>query len=231
MVRTLICLIFLLFISLTNAVLIAQTTSKLADNLIVASPTGHKIYLGIPNRLDIGIANVTYDSLSVESDDALVKHLGGTHFLVTADEHQLIVLKIFYYKNSRKTFVDEKQLNVWRLPSPVVIVGGKLYGGVFTIESLKAAKVGAILFDFLYDDIKFHVKSFEISVVDSSGFCHVRKVSGETLPNPVVSELLPFLHSGDTIFLKNIKVIGPAKSQYLIDGGFYIFFREGEKEE
>jgi hypothetical protein len=112
------------------------------------------------------------------------------------------------------------KFRVQQVPSPIAKIGGKdASSGALEFtqsELVKIGGVGAILPNFVFEDVNFKVSSYTFSIVNSKGTYEEIKVSGSNLPSNA-KQLIASARKGGKFYIEDIIAIGPDGKRNLGD--------------
>jgi len=172
---------------------------------VVAVTNMNVLYAGIPNPIEIAVPGITTDNVTVTSANGTVRRSekGWEVIPLTFDD---LVLNILAYNIK----VDEKIFRVKPIPAPVAVFAGKVNGSL-SKDAMSTVTLEAKLEDFLWD-LKFAIESFTFAY-SKDGFDIEITSKGNKLTDEMKSAISD-LKSGQSIFVKDIKAIGPDNKIY-----------------
>jgi len=172
---------------------------------VVAVTNMNVLYAGIPNPIEIAVPGITSDNVTVTSANGTVRRSekGWEVIPLSLDD---LVLNILAYNIK----VDEKIFRVKPIPAPVAVFAGKVNGSL-SKDAMSTVTLEAKLEDFLWD-LKFAIESFTFAY-SKDGFDIEITSKGNKLTDEMKSAISD-LKSGQSIFVKDIKAIGPDNKIY-----------------
>ena len=178
-----------------------------AEGAVTVAPTKMNVfYLGVDNPVDVSVAGIQPDKVTINiTNGSYVKTGGGSYIIHPKRPGNSMVMVYANIEGSRR-LMDSKEFRVKIVPDPVAKVNDQK-GGTIS-QGLLAAQIGVTAemenFDF---DLKFTVTEFSVSAV-LGGF--VKDYPSKS--NRFTTEqrnLIKSVTKGSNVYIQDIKAVGP----------------------
>ncbi len=177
-----------------------------AEGSVVVSPTKMNVfYIGVDNPIDVSVAGVTPDDLSIQVTNAQAKGKKNS-YIVNPRRPGNCWVSVYAKTDKGKTFMDKKEFRVKKVPNPVAKVNGKTGGAI--PKSVLIAQIGVAAemenFDF---DLKFTVTEFTVSAT-IQGFLQ-EATSKNYKFTQQQKNIIQNMSRGQRVYIQDIKAVGP----------------------
>jgi len=195
-----------------------------APSVSVSPEKMNVMYIGLENPVAVSAAGVAPSDLvvSVSGCGAKLKSNGNGKYSMTATSKGDCMITVSA-KQSDGTIRQQGapiKFRVKQVPSPIAKIGGKdASNGALEFtqnELVKIGGVGAVLPNFVFEDVNFKVSSYTFSIVNSRGTYEEIKVAGSNLPANA-KKLIAEAKKGGKFYIEDIVAIGPDGKRNLGD--------------
>ncbi|MFH2143731.1 MAG: GldM family protein [Bacteroidota bacterium] len=194
-------LCFVLFISLSAQ----EESSKYYS--VVALPKMNVVYVGLENPVEIMVAGISYDKITVSIVGGTVSPTGPYKFKITPNSSsKSVTLNVIADINGKKVSAGTHEFRVKHVPDPIATVGDYKGGSISKDLLLSQTGVSVILENFDFD-INFKVVSFSVAT-NISGYTQ-ESTSNSNIFTPDQKKIFNNLNSGDKVYVENILAKGP----------------------
>jgi len=178
-----------------------------AEGAVVVSPTKMNVfYLGVENPIDVSVAGVMPENVSIEVTNARADRRRNSYIIKPRRPGNCIVKVYAKDEEGKRKLMGTKDFRVKKVPSPVAKVNGKT-GGAITKQVLMAQiGVAADLENFDFD-LKFTVTEFTVSTT-IQGFLQ-EATSKSYKFSKEQKNIIQNLNRGQRIYIQDIKAVGP----------------------
>ena len=188
---------------------IALSYAYAEAQLVVSAVKMNVLYAGIENPVAIAVSGYTSDALQVSAVNATI-FKKNEHTYGVIPNSGVKEVKISVASQDSKA-LGEYTFRVKEIPSPVARFAGKPGGSISKEQAVNNPIVDAVLENFLFDDMKFQVVSFNF-VFLRKGTQFTVQIIGNQL-NDETKKIFRSLKSGSKFYFESIKVIGSDKVQ------------------
>lgn len=183
-----------------------RTSYLVAEGSVTVAPTKMNVfYLGVDNPVDVSVAGVQPDKVSISVTNARHEKNRDSYIIKPIRPGNAYVVVYATIDGNRRE-MGRKEFRVKTVPNPVAMVNGQKGGRIS--QSVLLASIGVVAemenFDF---DLKFTVTEFTVSAVQQ-GF--VREFTSRS--NRFTAEqkdLIRNLNRGQNVYIQDIKAVGP----------------------
>jgi gliding motility-associated protein GldM len=177
-----------------------------AEGAVTVAPTKMNVfYLGVDNPVDVSVAGVQPEKVSISVTNARHEKRRGSYIIKPIRPGNAYVV-VYATIDGKRREMGRKEFRVKTVPNPVAMVNGQKGGGIK--QSVLLAQIGVVAemenFDF---DLKFTVTEFMVSAVQQ-GF--VREYPARS--NRFTADqkaLIRSMNRGQTVYIQDIKAVGP----------------------
>ena len=180
-----------------------QIFAQEKHTVAVAASNLNVLYIGVDNPLDIAVAGVEAEAISVTISHGNIKKTAH-NYIVTVTKEEDATIKI--YKD--KELLGTKNFRIKQLPAPIPTLGNdNLKGGSYTKEKLLNSKrLNAI--DYTPFDAKYTITGFTITTM-KNGYESNAHSNNNYLTAQQIS-LIQNLATGEKFYIENIRAKGPS---------------------
>ncbi len=177
-----------------------------AEGAVTVAPTKMNVfYLGVDNPVDISVAGVKPELVSVGiTNGKIIKR--GNSYIVNPRRRGNSNVTVYATIDGVKRQMGIKEFRVKQVPDPVGKVMGKKSGGIGKQELLAQIGVEADLENFVFD-IKYRVTQFTVSA-SIQGF-RKDEISKSYKFTEAQKNLIESLPKGKKVYIEEIKAVGP----------------------
>lgn len=182
-----------------------QSYMVAAGAVSVAATKMNVFYLGVDNPVDVSVAGVQPDKISIDiSNGKYVKT--GDSYIIRPQRPGNCIVSVFAMIDKVKHNMGDKEFRVKIVPPPVAMVNGQK-GGVMG-KNILMAQIGveAKMEDFDFD-LTFTITEFTVSAV-IQGFVRDVKINSNKF-SPEQKNMINNLSRGQMVYIQDIKAIGP----------------------
>lgn len=178
-----------------------------AEGSVSVAPTKMNVfYLGVDNPIEVSVAGVQPENVSIDITNASNSKKGPSSYIVKPKRAGNAIVNVYANIDGKRRLMAQKEFRVKIVPNPVPKVNGISGGGI--IKNILLAQVGVAAemenFDF---DLEFRVTEFTVSTT-VQGF-----IKEETAKNykftPAQKNLLQGLNKGQRVYIQDIEAVGP----------------------
>ncbi len=177
-----------------------------AEGAVTVAPTKMNVfYLGVDNPVDVSVAGIQPDKISISVTNARHEKRRGSYIIKPIRPGNAYVV-VYATIDGKKREMGRKEFRVKTVPMPVAMVNNKKGGAMQQQVLLAQIGVAAEMEDFDFD-LKFTVTEFTVSAV-VQGF--VRDYTSKS--NRFTQDqknLIRNLNKGQTVYIQDIKAVGP----------------------
>lgn len=178
-----------------------------AEGSVVVSPTKMNVfYVGVDNPIDVSVAGVRPEDVSIDITNAGSKAMGGGSYIINPRRPGNSIVKVFAKVDGKPQQVGFKDFRVKTVPDPIAKVNSQSSGRISKQILLAQFGVFAEMEDFDFD-LKFNVIEFTVSAT-VGGFTKDVKAKSAKFTDAQKS-LIETLNRGDRIYITDIKAVGP----------------------
>jgi gliding motility-associated protein GldM len=181
----------------------------IAEGGVVVSPTKMNVfYLGVDNPVDVQVAGMSPNNLSIEVSNATAT-LAGTNnssYIVRPKRQGNCIVSVFAKIDGSRKMIGEKEFRVKKVPDPVPKVNGISSGGISKNVLLAQVGVAAEMENFDFD-LKFTVTEFTVSA-NIGGFLKEAPSNSYKFTKEQ-KNIIDMLSKGQRIYVQDIKAVGP----------------------
>ena len=178
-----------------------------AEGSVVVSPTKMNVfYLGVENPVDVSVAGVPPDKVSITVTNATPVKTRNGYIIKPKRPGNSIVLVYTVDANGNKRQVGKKEFRVKIVPDPVAKVNGQRSGSINKNVLLAQIGVAAEMENFDFD-LTFRVTEFTVSTV-IGGFLQ-EKTSRSNRFTQEQKALIQRINRGQVVYIQDIKAVGP----------------------
>lgn len=176
------------------------------------------MYRGLENPVSVAAGGVPNEKLRVEIDGKVVSPVGGKYSFNPINSGDRVSVNVYLIDGSKSSLLTTQEFRVKNIPNPVAVFANNSSGGeVFKRSFATGAELKAVLRDFLFENVSYKVKSFDVAGT-VSGVSDKRSVIGSALS----AEAAAFISKlNGSVQFENIKVIGPDGKDRILDAITY----------
>jgi gliding motility-associated protein GldM len=177
-----------------------------AEGAVTVAPTKMNVfYLGVDNPVDVSVAGIQPDKITIDVTNAKVFKQGDSYIVrpVRAGNSWVVV-----YANMEKTRKEmgRKEFRVKTVPPPVAKVNGQKGGAIGKNILMAQIGVAAEMEDFDFD-LTFTITEFTVSAV-LQGFVRESRSNSNKF-SPDQKNIISNLSRGQNVYIQDIRAIGP----------------------
>lgn len=177
-----------------------------AEGAVTVAPTKMNVfYVGVDNPVDVSVAGVRPENVSVSITNGKIRKKGNS-YVVNPRRPGNSYVTVSANIDGQKRSMGQKDFRVKRVPDPVGKVNGKKGGGITKQLLLAQLGIAADLENFDFD-LKFTVTEFTVSAT-MQGFAR-REVSNSYKFTEAQKTLINGLSKGQRLYIEDIKAVGP----------------------
>lgn len=176
-----------------------------ASSVTVAPTKMNVFYVGVDNPVDVSVAGVRPENVSVSITNGKIRKRGNS-YVVNPRRPGNSYVTVSANIDGQKRSMGKKEFRVKRVPDPVGKVNGKKGGGITKQLLLAQLGIAADLENFDFD-LKFTVTEFTVSAT-IQGFAR-REVSNSYKFTEGQKNLINGLSKGQRLYIEDIKAVGP----------------------
>jgi hypothetical protein len=207
-----ILLLSVLFISLS-----AQEESSKYKSVII-SPKTNVIYKGIDNLVEIKVAGVSNDKISVSVSGGTLSKTDSSKYYIKPDVSSVnVTLSVAANVNGKKISAGVHEFAVKIIPDPIAMVGG-YKGGNISKNTLMVQKGITIGYENSVLYLNYTITGFTVSANTSGYSLEARSNSGNFTPEQL--NIIKKLNSGDKVYFENIRAKGPDGKMFVMASFF-----------
>tara|TARA_R110002050_G_scaffold290260_1_gene443719 strand:- start:48713 stop:50359 length:1647 start_codon:yes stop_codon:yes gene_type:complete len=189
---------------------------------LVVSPTKMNVmYRSLKNPIDVSVSGFSASELIVTASGGTLSGSNGAYFVTPGNSSRKVQVNVSVKTETGTKSMGSSEFRVKSIPKPTPKFATVVGSGRVSLPQLKAAqKVTVELEDFMFDGIKYVVKSF-----DMVGYVKGKKNSIKSNSDRVSSKqqiLIKNQKSKSQIVIKNIWVVGPSGQKELIPGNVVV---------
>lgn len=177
-----------------------------AEGAVTVAPTKMNVfYLGVDNPVDVSVAGVQPDLVSISVTNARHEKSRGS-YIIKPMRPGFAYVVVYATIDGKKREMGREEFRVKNVPDPIAKINGKKGGRINKSELSAAIGVIAEMEDFDFD-LKIMITEFTVSSV-VQGF--VKEYTSTS--NRFTSEqksLIRSLNRGQTVYIQEIKAVGP----------------------
>jgi gliding motility-associated protein GldM len=182
-----------------------QSYMVAASSVSVAPTKMNVFYLGVDNPVDVSVAGVQPDKVSIEITNAkYVKQ--GDSYIIRPQRPGNSLVHVFAMIDKVRHDMGQKEFRVKMVPDPVAKVNGQKGGAI--AKNVLMAQIGVAAemenFDF---DLTFTITEFTVSAV-IQGFVREYKSTSNKFTQEQ-KNIVNNLSRGQNVYIQDIKAIGP----------------------
>ncbi|MDO9511298.1 MAG: gliding motility protein GldM [Bacteroidales bacterium] len=180
------------------------------EPMAVVSPDKMSVfYRGLENPVSVSVPGITPENIEARmvGGQAVMTRVGSGKYIIKPSEMGGITIEVLARIDNTLKPMGTRAFRVMPVPPPTAAVGGKEAGRTISLNDLSRAQVVAVLKDFLFDDVRYHVVRFTVSATVGAFYKSVT-VQGNTM-NDEARSLVSKLGGGQMILFENITVKGP----------------------
>lgn len=177
-----------------------------AEGAVTVAPTKMNVfYVGVDNPVDVSVAGVKPEDVSVGITNGKISKKGNSYIVnPRRPGNSFVTVSATIDGKSRQ--MGRKEFRVKRVPDPVGKVMGKKGGGIGKQELLAQVGVAADLENFDFD-LKFRVTEFTVSA-SVQGFRKDAISKSYKFTNEQ-KQIIRSLSKGQRLYIEDIKAVGP----------------------
>lgn len=176
------------------------------------------MYRGLDNPISVAAGGVPSEKLRVEIDGKVISPVAGKYTFNPISSGDRVSVKVNIVDGTKSSPLASQEFRVKNIPNPVAVFANYSSGqGIFKREFEAGAELKAVLKDFLFENVSYKVKSFDVTGV-LSGVSDKKSVHGSSLTSEAASFIKKL--SGNVNF-ENIKVTGPDGKERILDAITY----------
>ncbi|MFO7828693.1 MAG: GldM family protein [Bacteroidales bacterium] len=204
----------------TNALNEREIAEKKLDEAakdFVISPTQMNIfYIGVENPIKFAIPGEQKGSLSFVFSEPCRFEVYKEGGIIMPSRKGRLDISVYRIFDEDTLLLGVRTFRVTNVPDPIASVGNKRGGPITKSDLLAEDQVSAVMENFMFD-IQFRVTEFTISTVDRAGY-YITSKSKSNLFTQEQKKIFRLCRSGQTLFIHDIKAIGPDGSKRNING-------------
>jgi gliding motility-associated protein GldM len=182
-----------------------QSYQVAAGAVSVAATKMNVFYLGVDNPVDVSVAGVQPDKISIDiSNGKVIKQ--GDSYIIRPQRPGNCIVSVFAVIDKVKHNMGDKEFRVKIVPPPVAMVNAQKGGMMGKNVLMAQIGVEAKMEDFDFD-LTFTITEFTVSAV-IQGFVRDVKVNSNKF-SPEQKNLINNLSRGQMLYIQDIKAIGP----------------------
>jgi gliding motility-associated protein GldM len=177
-----------------------------AEGSVVVSPTKMNVfYLGVDNPVDVSVAGVQPDQISISVTNA--RHVkDGDSYIIRPIRPGNAFVVVSANIEGKLREMGRKEFRVKTVPNPVAMVNNQKGGAISQGVLLAQLGVSAEMENFDFD-LKFTITEFTVSAV-VQGFVREYTSKSNRL-TPDQKSLIKNLSRGNNVYIQDIKAVGP----------------------
>jgi gliding motility-associated protein GldM len=165
-------------------------------------------YRDLVNPVSVSVPGVAKDKIRVSMSGGSIRSGGEAGYEVTVTEGTKATITVSAEIDGQSRVMGTYEFRIKRLPTPIAKVSGQTTGSIGIDRLKQAGFVTAELENFLFEGIRYDVKSFTFSAKDPSGLLKEERVTGNQL-NAGAKNLLNRLRPGSKVYFEDIRAQGP----------------------
>jgi gliding motility-associated protein GldM len=178
-----------------------------AEGGVVVSPTKMNVfYLGVDNPVDVSVAGVSPNQISIDVTNASSTSLGNSSYIVRPKRPGNSFVTVYAVVDGSRREMGKKEFRVKKVPDPIPKVNGISSGGISKNVLLAQVGVAAEMENFDFD-LKFTVTEFVLST-NIGGFLREESSSSYKFTKAQKS-IVEMLNKGQRVYVQDIKAVGP----------------------
>jgi gliding motility-associated protein GldM len=191
-----------------------------APMAVISADQLNVLYVGLDNPISVAVGGVEPSKVKVSIADTSVKLIeqGNGRYLVQIPMRKSneVTASVVVKLNDRLVPMGSKKFKIRNLPKPSFRAGNISFNGLVSLSALKIqSTANAVLEEFVFEGVKFTIKSYTFTSIDSSG--NKKEVVSNSASLLPIKEILNSLKAGDSIFFNNIHAIGPGGNEIVLD--------------
>jgi gliding motility-associated protein GldM len=188
----------------------------------VVSPTKMNVmYKSLKNPIDVSVSGFSASDLVISASGGSLSGSNGSYFVTPSNSARKVVVNVSVKTKTGNKVMGTSEFRVKSIPKPTPKFATVVGSGKVSLPQLKAAsKVTVELKDFMFDGIKYTVKSFSMV-----GYVKGKKNTITSKSERISAKqkvLISNQKSKSQIVIKNIWVVGPSGQKELIPGNVII---------
>ncbi len=193
-------------VNITKQMTEASSTSN--QSLLVVSPTKMNVlYIGVPNPIEIEVADIPKDKIQVSISNGAIMNAGKAgSYIAQVKSVGRVNINITANINGRTMNLGSKEFRVKKIPDPIAYIANKRGGTIDKSELLKQEGIKAVFDNFDFD-MRFNVISFKVSA-SIKGFSREATASSASF-TPEQKAIIEQVKSDDKVYFEDIKAKGP----------------------
>lgn len=175
----------------------------------VAATKMNVFYRNLENPLSVSVPGVSHGSISVSiSAGHTLISKGGGQFIVKPGAGKEATISVSAKIGDRTQSMGSYLYRIRNIPPPTPTFAGKKGGVIPKAQVLTAPLCQAVLEEFLFEDVKFSVTSFNFVIKEKSGVLSSIPQRGNRLNAGAIAKVQA-ASRGERIFIEEIKAQGP----------------------
>lgn len=179
---------------------------------LVSATKMNVFYKGIPNPVSASIIGIREDKLKVSlSGPGSISKVNGTgNYVVNVNDYGSVEINLSGENDRGEKVEFSVPYRTKRIPNAEPMVGNCSGCSMNSGEFRAQTGLRAELKDFVFDDLKYEVLSYELTISDGGDLRSTKNKGGKFMPSTqrLINEASP----GDLYYFENIKVKGPDDS-------------------
>jgi gliding motility-associated protein GldM len=178
-----------------------------AEGSVTVAPTKMNVfYVGVDNPVDVSVAGVRPEDVSVTITNGTIKKKKGGSYVVNPRRPGNSFVTVLANIDGKKNAMGKREFRVKRVPDPVAKVAGIKGGGIKKAILIAQVGVAADLENFDFD-LTFRVTQFTVSA-SVQGFRKDAKSKNYKFTN-AQKQIIRSLSTGQRLYIEDIKAVGP----------------------
>ena len=187
--------------------------SVMKPSATVSADKMNVVYRGLPNPISASAPGFTPDAVVLRSSGggSLSKKSAGHYMFkpTKGGKAKDVTFTVSATKDGKTTTLGRFKYRIKNLPAPAIRVAGKSEGKIAKSKLLLSPRLAAQLDDFLFEDVRYRVLSYEIFVTHpTKGKLVSGNVKGSAFPGNVISKIRK-APKRTLIIIRNVWVEGP----------------------
>ena len=193
-----------LLIVMLSGTAFSQGNSKYQS--VVAATKMNVLYAGVDNPVDVMVAGVASDKVTITVTNGSAKVAGPYKYIIVPQKPGTLSMSINVNAGGKIIAAGQHEFRVKRVPDPMPEIAGMKGGTISKALLLAQTGVNVELENFDYD-LNFQVVSYTV-LVNLTGMVTSLDVCGADF-NPKVMDLVDKCKPGTKIYFEDIKAKGP----------------------
>lgn len=176
---------------------------------VVSADAMNVFYVGLDNPLSVSVPGIASENVMVSmSAGGTATKVSNGKFKVRVSPGKTVEVRVSAKFGAQTKNMGTMTYRIKKVPDPRPAIAGKSQGSVSKSLLVASPFVQALLDDFLFDNVKYRITSFKISVTKGGGFVDEFKCPGENISDQGINALKKST-SGAKVYFEEIKAVGP----------------------